>query len=90
MSPTRYQTVPTTVEALQYDGNNAVDVVRWVETSEKRFAPVSLSRTALVIGTRDHAIVLQPGDWVVRDDNGTHHAVGAFEFIKRYRLASTG
>ena len=67
------------VEALQYNGRNIQDVMRWSGVGVCE----SLGR-GLEIPTANGKVVLLPGDWIIRDDDGAVTAIKPDMFAALY------
>jgi hypothetical protein len=60
------------VEAVQYDGSNAAEIVRWAHAHRHKDHPKSLhvERDALRIETPNGLVDVNEGDWIVKADMG--------------------
>jgi len=62
----RYRKKPVEIEAVQWTGNNYVEVGSLVELSDWDGHSVSIGNDGLVIHTREGDMRADPGDWVIR------------------------
>lgn len=77
----RYRKKPADVEVLQYDGENAEDVVTWIEGARAGFVSAALSGPVLHI---DGGLTVNSGDYIVRDVHGDHRAYSPEDFHSKY------
>ena len=70
----------------QYDGENADEVVRWIEFSSGRFTPAAYQGGELVISTLEGDMHVSPGDWVIMGVSGEFYPCKPDIFDKSYDL----
>lgn len=70
-TPKKYRKQPVVIEAMRYDGSNAVAVVRWFTKHLDDPAPYVAAQTGdLVIPTLEGDMRASVGDWIIRGVQG--------------------
>ena len=77
--PLRIRKRPITVEAYQYTGDNAAEVIAWAGQHA-----YNTLRGQLVIHTLEGDHIASPGDWVIRGVENEHYPCKASIFDATY------
>lgn len=92
MNVKRYRKKPVSIEAVQLDPGNAVDVLNWIHGhggQAARLAPAT-SDQALLIHTLEGDHQARLGDWVIRGVAGEFYPCKPEIFAETYELAEGG
>lgn len=82
----RYREKPRTVEAAQYTGDNATNIMWWLDQRANPPA-VRVVGNGLDIRGDNYELYAVPGDWIVSNAYGGYHLWPNDTFHKRYELA---
>ena len=63
----KYRKKPVVIEAIQFTGNNDIDIWVWMES---KCEGLGARDGRLVIHTLEGTMVAQPGDWIIRGVKG--------------------
>lgn len=90
MSVGLFRKKPVEVQALQFTGENAEEVVSWVEEGVGRHTPAVWSPDAqqLVVQTLKGEMIVVPGAWVIRGVQGEHYPCDAEIFEQSYDVVA--
>ena len=72
------------VEAMFFDGTNAMDLVSWLGSGVCALAP---TRTALLITTPEGNRRAEAGDWVIKGEDGAAYPLKSFIFEMKFEPA---
>lgn len=74
MTAQQYRKKPVVIEAVQYRGDNAEDIVAWVESGEARgFTHAATHEGQLHVVTLEGTMTVALGDYVIRGVQGEHY-----------------
>jgi hypothetical protein len=81
-----YTHLPTTVEAVQWDGHNFSALADWADESHDGFLGLTEGADSgtIIIDTEDDMTVMRVGDWLVRDVEGRFYPVRKSIFATSY------
>jgi hypothetical protein len=90
----KFRNKPLEVEALFFDGTNADAVIDWLggalcETATFRRASTHMP-AALLITTPEGRCLAEPGDWIVRAQDGAAYPLKSLIFESKFVLAGEG
>lgn len=68
----KFKKKPVVIEAMQFDGKNALDVMKWAVTGLPAAAnmPVREAPGCLQIITLEGEMIASPGDWIIKGVKG--------------------
>jgi hypothetical protein len=70
----RFRKRPVVIEAVQFDGANAAELVEWAARSTSDPPPLQLLGSGgLVIPTLEGDLFASPGDWIIRGVRGEYY-----------------
>lgn len=90
MSWSYYRRKPVIVQAIQYDGTNATEILDWIETCWPGMAPAFIDRTGkLFLETGEGDRRVDADDFVVRDTRGAFFSVKPAIFAATYESVAS-
>jgi hypothetical protein len=84
MKPNRYMKKPIVIEAMQYDGSNFYDVIRWVEDCA-RLARLSPNEN-IIIETLGGVMICPPGHYIIKGIDGEFRPLEKSVFERIYDI----
>jgi hypothetical protein len=85
MGSASYTSVPTTIEAIQWDGIHPEPMAEWMGDSWSHDTGALHSIGLIYVAANDKWLEIEPGEWVARDELGFYPIKDAV-FTKKYRL----
>jgi hypothetical protein len=86
---TQYRKKPVVIDAMQFTGKNAADVIEWV--GPKASSILSYSHAGEVeeveIETLEGTMHASPGDWIIRGIKGEYYPIKPGIFAATYEAA---
>jgi hypothetical protein len=61
----KFRKKPVVIHAVQWDGGNAIDLMRWVNAVSEKGATMHFSGTQVVIPTLEGSMCGDIGDWII-------------------------
>lgn len=90
MSIKTYRKKPIEIEAIKYDGKNADDCIKFIESGlvicwkKKVDFPISKPEIRVMIETLEGVMHARPGDYIIRGVNGEYYPCKPDIFAKTY------
>ena len=90
MSVKTYRKKPVEVQAIQYDGKNVDDCIKFIEKGQvicwkkKVDFPISKPEIWIMIETLEGVMQARPGDYIIRGVNGEYYPCKPDIFVKTY------
>ena len=81
-APAKYRKRPVVIEAMQWTGDNAEQIIRWAGTVNVRSS--SSRPETLRVSTLEGDLFAGIGDWIIRGVVGEFHPVRADIFEQTY------
>lgn len=79
----KYRKKPVVIEAMQYDGKNALAILEWAKWGEVNEDVLG----GLEIPAPEGTTTAKPGDWVIRGIDGNFYACPSATFDATYEPA---
>ena len=92
MSVKTYRKKPVEVKAIQYDGKNVEDCIKFIENGQvicwkkKEVFPYSKPEIRIMIETLEGVMQARPGDYIIRGVNGEYYPCKPDIFEKTYEM----
>jgi hypothetical protein len=84
----RYRKRPVVIDAFEYTGDNAREVLAWAEGSVRRGEDAD-GETRLVIDTKEGVLSARVGDFIVRGVEGEYYPCAPRIFAATYEPAES-
>jgi hypothetical protein len=83
-TPSLWRKRPVTIEAVQFDGTNALAIVAWMGA---RYVSAGVNGDRLVIVTLEGNMTASPGDWILKGVQGEFYPCKPDIFEATYEAA---
>ena len=82
---TRWRKLPVAIDAVQFDGTNALDIVKWMKA---RYVSTGVEGDRLVIVTLEGDMTAALGDWIIKGVRGEFYPCKPDIFKATYEAAT--